>query len=47
MSEKRSVEFLTEEEYEKMMENVKAFDDDFVDDEDIEEERILECQKKS
>ena len=47
MSEMKKSEMVSEEEFTEMMKDVQSHDDDEIDEADVEDERLFECQKKS
>ena len=47
MSEMKKPEMVSEEEFAEMLKDVQSHDDDEIDEADVEDERLFECQKKS
>ena len=47
MSEMKKSEMVSEEEFTEMLKDVQLHDDDEIDEADVEDERLFECQKKS
>lgn len=47
MSEMKKSEMVSEEEFTEMLKDVQSHDDDEIDEADVEDERLFECQKKS
>lgn len=46
MSEIKKTEVVDEDEYMAMLNDVCIYDDDEIDEQDIEDERLFECRKK-